>query len=155
MWPFWSCRSRPRCPTPSSSRVSPPRCIASRGTKSASLQGGGLWKKEVRDETASRSPREWLKWHVVSAEVEVSSVPNQEVLFTGSLTNLLQKAAVSVIDQAACQQSYGSALTPNMMCAGFMEGGKDTCLVRYIMSNFCLKSCSCLSSLRNMTISSQ
>ncbi|KAI3368757.1 hypothetical protein L3Q82_025737, partial [Scortum barcoo] len=46
----------------------------------------------------------------------------------GSLTNLLQKAAVNIIDQADCQQSYGNVLTPNMMCAGFMEGGRDTCL---------------------------
>lgn len=48
---------------------------------------------------------------------------------SGSLTNLLQKAAVSLIDQAACQRSYGDVLTPHMMCAGYMEGGKDTCLV--------------------------
>ncbi|XP_077441020.1 transmembrane protease serine 9 isoform X2 [Vanacampus margaritifer] len=46
----------------------------------------------------------------------------------GSLTNLLQKAAVSTIDQADCQQSYGDNLTPHMMCAGYMEGGRDTCL---------------------------
>ncbi|KAG7513804.1 hypothetical protein JOB18_017059 [Solea senegalensis] len=46
----------------------------------------------------------------------------------GSLTNLLQKAAVNIIDQAGCQQSYGNVLTPNMMCAGYMEGGRDTCL---------------------------
>lgn len=49
---------------------------------------------------------------------------------TGSLTNLLQKAAVNIIDQADCQHSYGNVLTPNMMCAGYMEGGRDTCLVR-------------------------
>ncbi|XP_047199102.1 transmembrane protease serine 9 [Hippoglossus stenolepis] len=46
----------------------------------------------------------------------------------GSLTNLLQKAAVKIIEQADCQQSYGNVLTPNMMCAGYMEGGRDTCL---------------------------
>ncbi|XP_041648263.1 transmembrane protease serine 9 [Cheilinus undulatus] len=46
----------------------------------------------------------------------------------GSLTNLLQKAAVSIIEQADCQQSYGNVLTSNMMCAGYMEGGRDTCL---------------------------
>ncbi|XP_062419605.1 transmembrane protease serine 9 [Pungitius pungitius] len=46
----------------------------------------------------------------------------------GSLTNLLQKAAVSIIDQADCQRSYGNVLTPNMMCAGHMEGGRDTCM---------------------------
>uniref|UniRef100_A0A3Q3XHX3 Uncharacterized protein n=1 Tax=Mola mola TaxID=94237 RepID=A0A3Q3XHX3_MOLML len=46
----------------------------------------------------------------------------------GSLTNLLQKAAVNIIDQADCQQAYANVLTPNMMCAGHMEGGRDTCL---------------------------
>ncbi|KAF7655360.1 hypothetical protein LDENG_00057290 [Lucifuga dentata] len=46
----------------------------------------------------------------------------------GSLTNLLQKAAVNIIDQADCQQSYSKVLTPNMMCAGYMEGGRDSCL---------------------------
>ncbi|PWA20948.1 hypothetical protein CCH79_00007124, partial [Gambusia affinis] len=46
----------------------------------------------------------------------------------GSLTNLLQKAAVNIIDQEDCQLSYGNVLTPSMMCAGFMEGGRDTCL---------------------------
>uniref|UniRef100_A0A3Q3JZZ5 Peptidase S1 domain-containing protein n=1 Tax=Monopterus albus TaxID=43700 RepID=A0A3Q3JZZ5_MONAL len=48
----------------------------------------------------------------------------------GSLTNLLQNAAVKIIDQADCQRPYRDALTPNMMCAGYMEGGRDTCLVR-------------------------
>ncbi|XP_014854358.1 PREDICTED: transmembrane protease serine 9 [Poecilia mexicana] len=46
----------------------------------------------------------------------------------GSLTNLLQKAAVNIIDQEDCQLSYSNMLTPSMMCAGFMEGGRDTCL---------------------------
>uniref|UniRef100_A0A3Q4BVJ4 Peptidase S1 domain-containing protein n=1 Tax=Mola mola TaxID=94237 RepID=A0A3Q4BVJ4_MOLML len=27
-----------------------------------------------------------------------------------------------------CQQAYANVLTPNMMCAGHMEGGRDTCL---------------------------
>uniref|UniRef100_A0A3B5L054 Peptidase S1 domain-containing protein n=1 Tax=Xiphophorus couchianus TaxID=32473 RepID=A0A3B5L054_9TELE len=42
--------------------------------------------------------------------------------------NLLQKAAVNIIDQEDCQLSYGNVLTPSMMCAGFMAGGRDTCL---------------------------
>ncbi|XP_029002506.1 transmembrane protease serine 9 [Betta splendens] len=46
----------------------------------------------------------------------------------GSLTNLLQKAPVNIIEQAECQESYGAVLTSNMMCAGYMEGGRDTCL---------------------------
>uniref|UniRef100_A0A3B3SHS6 Peptidase S1 domain-containing protein n=1 Tax=Paramormyrops kingsleyae TaxID=1676925 RepID=A0A3B3SHS6_9TELE len=46
----------------------------------------------------------------------------------GALTALLQKAQVGVIEQPDCQQVYGRGLTPNMMCAGFMEGGSDTCM---------------------------
>ncbi|KAL4658890.1 hypothetical protein GN956_G2344 [Arapaima gigas] len=46
----------------------------------------------------------------------------------GTLTNLLQKAQVKMIDQAECQQAYGKGLTPHMLCAGFMEGGRDTCM---------------------------
>ncbi|XP_060739166.1 transmembrane protease serine 9 isoform X2 [Tachysurus vachellii] len=46
----------------------------------------------------------------------------------GKLTNQLQKAQVGIIDQSECQQSYGRKLTANMMCAGSMEGGIDTCL---------------------------
>uniref|UniRef100_A0A8C9R773 Peptidase S1 domain-containing protein n=1 Tax=Scleropages formosus TaxID=113540 RepID=A0A8C9R773_SCLFO len=48
----------------------------------------------------------------------------------GTLTNLLQKAQLEIIDQPECQQAYGNGLTPNMLCAGFMEGGRDTCMVR-------------------------
>lgn len=57
---------------------------------------------------------------------------------TGSLTNLLQKAAVNLIDQADCQQSYGDVLTTTMMCAGYMEGGRDTCLVRRRTTFHCI-----------------
>ncbi|XP_053490437.1 transmembrane protease serine 9 [Ictalurus furcatus] len=46
----------------------------------------------------------------------------------GKLTNQLQRAQVGIIDQSECQQSYGRKLTANMMCAGSMEGGIDTCL---------------------------
>lgn len=47
----------------------------------------------------------------------------------GMITNLLQKAQVSAIDQWDCQRAYGAELTDNMMCAGSMEGDRDTCLV--------------------------
>ena len=57
-------------------------------------------------------------------------VKNLQMFGPGSLANLLQKAAVNIIDQAVCQKAYANMLTPNMMCAGHMEGGRDTCLVR-------------------------
>ncbi|XP_051978127.1 transmembrane protease serine 9 [Xyrauchen texanus] len=46
----------------------------------------------------------------------------------GMITNLLQKAQVSIIDQLDCQQAYGAELTDNMMCAGSMQGDRDTCM---------------------------
>ncbi|XP_064187782.1 transmembrane protease serine 9 isoform X1 [Anguilla rostrata] len=46
----------------------------------------------------------------------------------GSLASLLQKAAVSVIEQHECRQAYGNGLTPSMVCAGSAEGGRDTCM---------------------------
>ncbi len=49
----------------------------------------------------------------------------------GMITSLLQKAQVNVIDQLDCQQAYGAEFTNNMMCAGSMEGDKDTCLVSF------------------------
>lgn len=60
----------------------------------------------------------------------IRNLINEYCFSPGSLTNLLQKAAVNIIDQADCQHSYGNVLTPNMMCAGHMDGGRDTCLVR-------------------------
>lgn len=45
------------------------------------------------------------------------------------LTNLLQKAPVGVIGHSDCQAAYGDKLTNNMMCAGSMEGARDTCMV--------------------------
>lgn len=47
------------------------------------------------------------------------------------ITNLLQKAQVGVIDQSDCQRAYGTELTNNMMCAGSMEGVRDTCMVSF------------------------
>ncbi|KAJ8374608.1 hypothetical protein SKAU_G00051880 [Synaphobranchus kaupii] len=46
----------------------------------------------------------------------------------GTLTSLLQKAPVSIMEQPECQQAYGSGLMPSMVCAGSTEGGKDTCM---------------------------
>lgn len=73
---------------------------------------------------------------VVGIRLCENALPTDIILATGSLTNLLQKAAVSIIDQADCQQSYGNVLTPNMMCAGHMEGGRDTCMVSNLPQSF-------------------
>lgn len=46
---------------------------------------------------------------------------------TFSYPNLLQEVDVPLFDFASCNDIYASALTSNMLCAGFAEGGKDTC----------------------------
>ncbi|XP_026777559.3 transmembrane protease serine 4b [Pangasianodon hypophthalmus] len=47
----------------------------------------------------------------------------------GQLSNVLQKATVPLIDRSVCSNAsiYGSAITPRMLCAGFLKGGVDSC----------------------------
>lgn len=43
-------------------------------------------------------------------------------------------ARVPVIDRSTCKKPdwYGDAMTENMFCAGYPEGGKDTCQVQIL-----------------------
>ncbi|KAH6872343.1 hypothetical protein J4E91_009126 [Alternaria rosae] len=46
----------------------------------------------------------------------------------GSSPAALQKVTVPIVSRASCRSSYGtSAITTNMICAGFPQGGKDSC----------------------------
>lgn len=44
---------------------------------------------------------------------------------------MLQKASVPLIDRSECSKPsiYGSAITPRMLCAGFLKGNIDACQV--------------------------
>ena len=43
------------------------------------------------------------------------------------LPNALQKVSVPLIDSVTCAKSYPRQITPRMICAGEMSGGKDSC----------------------------
>ncbi|XP_052223894.1 serine protease 1-like [Dreissena polymorpha] len=48
--------------------------------------------------------------------------------FRGSKDQTVLRAAeVRLIDDDDCKIAYGTRITPNMVCAGYMEGGIDTC----------------------------
>ncbi|KAM8969183.1 transmembrane protease serine 11E-like isoform 1-T1 [Sarcophilus harrisii] len=47
----------------------------------------------------------------------------------GRSVNILQQVQVDIIDSKTCNepQAYNNAITSGMICAGFLQGGKDAC----------------------------
>ena len=45
----------------------------------------------------------------------------------GSTPNTLQEAQVPIVTAQKCRESYGSGITDRMLCAGYSQGGIDTC----------------------------
>ncbi|XP_048196329.1 anionic trypsin-2-like [Perognathus longimembris pacificus] len=47
--------------------------------------------------------------------------------FSWNQPDLLQCLEAPLLSQAVCKSSYPRQITKNMFCAGFLEGGKDSC----------------------------
>lgn len=49
----------------------------------------------------------------------------------GKMSNILLQASVQVIDRIRCnaEDAYQGEVTKEMLCAGILEGGVDTCQV--------------------------
>lgn len=46
---------------------------------------------------------------------------------SGSLSNILRYVQVPVVNTTRCQETYGSRVTKDHVCAGYQSGGKDSC----------------------------
>lgn len=57
-------------------------------------------------------------------------------LLLGSSVNHLRQAEVKIISTAICnrREVYGGAITPGMLCAGYLEGQVDACQVSLVIS---------------------
>lgn len=61
--------------------------------------------------------------------------PNQVAVVTGwgataesgSASSVLREVSVPIVSHEACNQAYQGAITGSMMCAGYPNGGKDSC----------------------------
>ena len=57
------------------------------------------------------------------------SFPSPLLLLKVNYPELLQCLDAPLLSQEECEDSYPGEITDNMVCAGFLEGGKDSCQV--------------------------
>ena len=51
---------------------------------------------------------------------------------TGSAIRIVQEAEVPIVDQGVCRNQFPTDLiTDNMMCAGILKSGVDSCVVSF------------------------
>ncbi|XP_015217030.2 mannan-binding lectin serine protease 1 isoform X1 [Lepisosteus oculatus] len=69
-------------------------------------------------------------WGISKPNVSMDNTVSSDV---GMVSNVLQYVKLPVVPETECKSSYASRsgkynITKNMFCAGYYEGGKDTCL---------------------------
>ena len=61
-----------------------------------------------------------------------------KVEFDGDMSGHLRHVSVPIVGDVACKQSYmehgWDLVHSNMLCAGYEEGGKDACQVKFTNS---------------------
>lgn len=72
-------------------------------------------------------------WGISSPNGSSPGSPSSLSSDPGLTSDLLQYVKLPVVSQDECESSYASRsarynITANMFCAGFLEGGRDTCL---------------------------
>lgn len=53
-----------------------------------------------------------------------------EFVLCSDLASVLQEAKVRIINETVCSQLIEDKITPQMICAGILTGGVDTCQVK-------------------------
>ncbi|KAH0508903.1 Anionic trypsin [Microtus ochrogaster] len=74
------------------------------------------------------------QWVVSAAHCYKSEQPRPgwitflpSLLFKVNNPDLLQCLNAPILSQSACQSAYPGQITSNMICVGYLEGGKDSC----------------------------
>ncbi|KAH0508894.1 Cationic trypsin-3 [Microtus ochrogaster] len=74
------------------------------------------------------------QWVVSAAHCYKSEQPRPgwitflpSLLFKVNNPDLLQCLNAPILSQSACQSAYPGKITSNMICVGYLEGGKDSC----------------------------
>ncbi|XP_059187576.1 mannan-binding lectin serine protease 1 isoform X2 [Centropristis striata] len=92
--------------------------------------------EHVKDDPPSPLPNSLgvvAGWGISNLNVSTSGDPFTLTSDPGMTSDLLQYVKLPVVSQDECQASYASRsvsynITDNMFCAGFFQGGRDTCL---------------------------
>lgn len=53
------------------------------------------------------------------------------LLYSVAMPTHLQCLDVPVVDDETCERAYPGMISRRMMCAGYMDGGRDACNVNY------------------------
>lgn len=53
----------------------------------------------------------------------------------GSLSDTLRAVDVPIMTDEKCREAYEDMIDDSMICAGYAEGGKDSCQVKYRMTD--------------------
>lgn len=76
------------------------------------------------------------KFHLLYLQIQVIFIKlfyNMKYVFVGgSLSAQLKAVDVPILPDAKCKDAYQDAFQDTMLCAGYEDGGKDSCQVEHL-----------------------